>query len=160
MKRPYFKIMLAAIGLFLITATESNAQSASNSSRNMLGSGNLVPDTSNTFISFSPVYLDGKTYVRWLVKNDKKDGVFIVERSEDGIDFEALGFRDRVGTQLLVNLFYSYTDEEPLSGVNHYRVMQVGADHTYRYSPVVKVRTDANPSSTGNAANAEQKSTK
>ena len=111
-------------------------------------------DSVNSFISFSPVYLDGKTYVRWLVKNDKKDGVFVVERSNDGVDFEALGFKDRVGTQLLVNLFYSYIDQEPLQGDNFYRVMQVGSDNSYRYSSVVKVINTGSPVQGGSAANA------
>ena len=70
-------------------------------------------------------------------------------------EFEALGFRDRVGTQLLVNLFYSYIDEEPIAGENHYRVMQVGADNSYRYSPVVKVTTPASSRAVGSSANAE-----
>jgi len=154
MKRIYQLSFLIAI-LALATSQSLNAQSVSQSSSTLLNRGSLKADTLNTFISFSPVHLDGKTYVRWLVKNDKKDGVFIIERSEDGNEFEALGFRDRVGTQLLVNLFYSYVDEEPLAGENHYRVMQVGADNSYRYSPVVKVTTPATPQSSGSSANAE-----
>ena len=81
MKRCYtfFSLILAA---FLSSvATDAVAQSVTRSSTTMLGKGNLMPDTANTFISFSPVFMDGKTYVRWLVKNDRKDGVFIVERS-------------------------------------------------------------------------------
>lgn len=132
------------------------AQKVSNSSATLLNSGELSEDTLNTFISFSPVHLDGKTYVRWLVKNDKKDGVFVVERSEDGSEFEALGFRDRVGTQLLVNLFYSYVDEDPLPGASHYRVMQVGADNTYKYSSVVKVVAPVNSRQSGSAADASE----
>lgn len=129
--------MLAAL-----TYTYANAQATETFTSAVLGKGNLKPDSVDNFISFSPVYREGKTYVRWLVKNDRKDGVFIVERSEDGNDFEALGFRDRIGTQLSVNLFYSYVDEAPLPGYNHYRILQVGADNTYRYSHVVKVKTD------------------
>ena len=153
MKRIYLFSFLVAI-LSGVCFTDLSAQTVSQSSATLLSRGDLVQDSLNTFISFSPVHLDGKVYVRWLVKNDKKDGVFIVERSEDGTEFEALGFRDRVGTQLLVNLFYSYVDEEPLAGTNHYRVMQVGADNTYRYSPVVKVVTPATPNQSGSSASA------
>lgn len=146
---------LIASACLLMAGTAAQAQS----NEPMIppaGTAGLKKDTANTFISFSPVYLDGKTYVRWLVKNDKKDGVFVVERSQDGIDFEALGFKDRVGTQLLVNLFYSYVDEEPLPGDNHYRIMQVGADNTYRYSSVVKVKNTGMPVRSGSSANAEE----
>ncbi|MCB0820731.1 MAG: hypothetical protein KDC13_08915 [Bacteroidetes bacterium] len=155
-----YKILSLAIFAMLSATANLSAQQVSNSSAALLNRGDLKQDTANTFISFSPVHLDGKTYVRWLVKNDKKDGVFIVERSEEGTDFEALGFRDRVGTQLLVNLFYSYVDEEPLPGSSYYRVMQVGADNTYRYSPVVKVVAPASPRQSGSAASAETEENK
>lgn len=149
-----FKSLLLAT-FFTLVASASQAQVSSNASA-MVGKAGLKQDTANTFISFSPVYLDGKTYVRWLVKNDKKDGVFVVERSADGLDFEALGFKDRVGTQLLVNLFYSFVDEEPLPGDNHYRIMQVGADNTFRYSSVVKVKNTGTANPSGSAASADE----
>lgn len=149
-----YKILFTLALAFIFSSTDLVAQKVSNSSSALLNNGELSEDSLNTFISFSPVYLDGKTYVRWLVKNDKKDGVFIVERSEDGSEFEALGFRDRVGTQLLVNLFYSYVDEDPLPGTSHYRVMQVGADNTYKYSSVVKVVAPVSPRQGSSAADA------
>ena len=152
MKRNYFVIALMIL-TGIISGGNLKAQSSGNSTEIL--KGNLKPDSLNTFISFSPVSLDGKTYVRWLVKNDKKDGVFVVERSADGIEFEALGFKDRIGTQLLVNLFYSFTDQEPLPGESHYRIMQIGADNSYNYSSVVKVNTSNNPRQTGSAASAE-----
>lgn len=151
MKRIYFSLVLAA-GMVAFASSDLNAQQVSATSTSMLGKGNLVPDSVDNFISFSPVYMEGKTYVRWLVKNDRKDGVFIVERSGDGAEFEAMGFRDCVGTQLSVNLFYSYVDEEPLAGYNHYRILQVGADNTYRYSPVVKVKTNIPERQAGSVA--------
>ncbi|MCB0819717.1 MAG: hypothetical protein KDC13_03770 [Bacteroidetes bacterium] len=112
----------------------------------------LVKDTVDNFLSFSPVYVEGKTYLRWLVENDKKDGVFIVERSADGDAFEALGFKDRVGTTKNVNLFYSFVDDAPPAGFAHYRIMQVGTDHTFNYSSVVRVKTGAASNSTGSAS--------
>ncbi len=155
MKRASTLYTLIASACMMLAVSNAHAQSAEPMTP-PAGTAGLKKDTANTFISFSPVYLDGKTYVRWLVKNDKKDGVFVVERSEDGIDFEALGFKDRVGTQLLVNLFYSFVDEEPLPGDNHYRIMQVGADNTYRYSSVVKVKNTGMPVRSGSSANAEE----
>jgi hypothetical protein len=111
----------------------------------------LVKDSIDNFLSFSPVFVEGKTYLRWLVQNDRKDGVFIVERSANGTDFEALGFKDRVGTTKSVNLFYSWIDDAPPAGFAHYRVMQVGVDHTFNYSDIVRVKTTASQSSGGSA---------
>lgn len=112
----------------------------------------MAKDSIDNFVSFSPVYVEGKTYVRWLVENDKKDGVFIVERSADGDSFEALAFKDRVGTDKSIRLFYSWVDENPPAGHAHYRIMQVGNDHTFNYSATVKVKTGAAPNSTGSAS--------
>ena len=113
----------------------------------------LLKDSVDNFLSFSPVYVEGKTYLRWLVENDAKDGVFIVERSADGNKFEALGFKDRVGTDKSVNLWYSWVDDAPPVGAAHYRIMQVGVDHTFNYSDVVRVKTGAAASTGGNASN-------
>ncbi len=109
----------------------------------LVGSASLMQDAYNPILSFSPVYNEGKTYVRWLVSNDEKDGIFIVERSADGQEFEALGFKDRVGSPLCVNLFYSFVDEAPIPGENYYRIMTVGTDQTFSYSAVVRVNSTA-----------------
>lgn len=111
----------------------------------------LQQDSINTFVSFSPLFVEGKTYVRWMVENDRKDGVFIVERSDDGELYEALGFKDRVGTEKNVKLFYSFIDEEPPVGSAHYRVMQVGTDQTFSYSPSVKIKTGVAQGTSGSA---------
>jgi hypothetical protein len=118
--------------------------------KGLIGGAELKPDFQNAIVSFSPVYNNGKTFVRWLVSNDEKDGIFIVERSTDGTEFEALGFKDRVGSSLCVNLFYSFIDEAPVTGQSYYRVMSVGTDQTFTYSDVVRVRTDVQSSSPSN----------
>jgi hypothetical protein len=119
----------------------------------LVGSASLMQDSYNPILSFSPVHNGGKTYVRWLVSNDEKDGIFIVERSTDGVEFEALGFKDRVGSPLCVNLFYSFVDETPNPGQNYYRVMTVGTDQTYTYSDIIRVNTGVpEASNSSNAA--------
>ena len=116
----------------------------------------LQKDSVDNFVSFSPVYVEGKTYLRWLVENDKKDGVFIVERSEDGDAFEALAFKDRIGTDKSVKLFYSWVDENPPAGEANYRIMQVGNDHTFNYSDVVRIKTAASQTIGGSASGVEK----
>jgi hypothetical protein len=145
------------VGIFMIAAamfTGSNVQAQTQKmGAGLTGSASLQQDSYNAISSFSPVYNNGKTYIRWLASNDEKDGIFIVERSADGVDYQALGFKDRVGSPLCVNLFYSFIDEEPISGVNYYRLMSVGTDQTYTYSDVVRVRTDVvNTSNPSNSA--------
>jgi len=113
----------------------------------------LIKDDVDNFISFSPVNVEGKVYLRWMVRNDRKDGVYIVERSDDGTNFESLGFKDRVGSDKNIKLFYSWIDVAPPSEEAHYRIMQVGVDRTYTYSDVVRVKIGAAPTVGGNASN-------
>jgi len=113
----------------------------------------LIKDDVDNFISFSPVNVEGKVYLRWMVRNDRKDGVYIVERSDDGTNFESLGFKDRVGSDKNIKLFYSWIDVAPPTDEAHYRIMQVGVDRTYTYSDVVRVKTGAAPTVGGNASN-------
>jgi hypothetical protein len=133
-------LYIAAVSYCLAGAGETKAQNQLGSG--LVGAARLYPDSQNNIVSFSPVFADGKTYVRWLVQNDEKDGLFIVERSADGIEFEALGYKDRVGSPLCVNLFYALTDESPFPGTTWYRIMAVSTDQTYSYSAVVKVTTN------------------
>lgn len=143
-----FKIIQSKLQLFILSfillMAIPNFAGAQKFGSALVGSARLIEDNHNYIISFSPVFNDGKTYLRWLVQNDEKDGLYIVERSANGIEFEALGFRERIGSTLCVNLFYSFIDEAPFSGNTYYRIMQVSTDQTYKYSDVVKVRTDMN----------------
>jgi len=118
----------------------------------------LVRDTVDNFLSFAPVFAEGKTFLRWLVENDRKSGVFIIERSGDGKTFEPLGFKDRVGSEKNLKLFYSFVDEAPPLGYAHYRIMQVGTDHTYTYSSVIRVKTAPENTSGGNAIQDQENS--
>ena len=113
----------------------------------------LIKDDVDNFISFSPVNVEGKVYLRWMVRNDRKDGVYIIERSDDGTNFESLGFKDRVGSDKNIKLFYSWIDVAPPTDEAHYRIMQVGVDRTFNYSDVVRVKTGAAPTVGGNASN-------
>jgi hypothetical protein len=149
-------VAISAFTLLLLNSVDVNAQTGKETETIFKveapsEASVLQKDTVNNFVSFSPLFVEGKTYVRWMVENDRKDGVFIVERSDDGETFEALGFKDRVGTPQNVKLFYSFIDEEPPVGSAHYRVMQVGVDQTFSYSNSVKVKTGAMPNSTGSA---------
>lgn len=142
--------LIIACALLLVTHVASAQQKMGSG---LVGSASLIQDSYNPILSFSPVYNGGKTYVRWLVSNDEKDGIFIVERSTDGVEFEALGFKDRVGSPLCVNLFYSFVDEAPNPGQNYYRVMTVGTDQTYTYSDIIRVNTGVpEASNSSNAA--------
>jgi len=135
--KTFLMISTFFVGLILNT----NWAHAQKFGASLTGSAQLIQKKEHNIISFSPAFAEGKTYVRWLVQNDEEDGIFIVERSADGVDFQALGFKERIGSPLCVNLFYSFVDEAPMQSITYYRLMQVSTDQSYAYSDIVRVKT-------------------
>ncbi len=89
-------------------------------------------------ISFTAV--DEGTMVRtdWSTAVEMNNDHFEVERSQDGVLFEAIGTVDGAGNSQTTN-HYMFMDEEPLSGTSYYRLKQVDTDGTFTYGPVVAV---------------------
>ena len=63
---------------------------------------------------------------------------FSIERSSDGTRFEAIG-QVRGAGDSNVPQDYVFKDEQPLKGLNFYRLRQVDFDGQYTYSPVASV---------------------
>lgn len=84
--------------------------------------------SSSTLVSFSAILYDGKVYVNWVIKGEKKDGLYLIERSEDGNNYKLTGWRDGIGTPLDLELLYSWIDEHPEKGTTYYRLKRVNED--------------------------------
>ncbi len=84
-------------------------------------------------------YLSGdKVRMSWTTESEHNNDYFVVERSSDGIIWEALGFVDGNGSTNNAS-HYGYTDDNPKEGVNYYRLKQVdlnGASNTTNVIPV------------------------
>lgn len=78
------------------------------------------------------VRLDWETY------SESNNSHFEIERSSDGAAFAKLG---QVASQGNGGT-YAYTDLQPLSGVNYYRLKQVDIDGNFQYSQVMAVAMD------------------
>lgn len=80
----------------------------------------------------------------WTTENEVNNDFFTVERSEDGINWNAIGNVKGAGNSETV-LHYSYIDIRPLTGVSYYRLMQTDFDGATSYSDVKTVfRSDEN----------------
>ena len=69
--------------------------------------------------------------LHWQTSQEQNSGYYIVERSSNGIDWDAIGQVKALGAA------YLYTDEQPLPGMNYYRLKEVGVDNRYTYSSVL-----------------------
>ena len=78
--------------------------------------------------------------LRWQTASETDNLGFEVQRSQNGLDFNAIGFVDGFGpgTSMLLQS-YSFNDEQVLDGLLYYRLKQKDIDETYAYSPIVSV---------------------
>ncbi len=74
----------------------------------------------------------------WETKTELNNARFVVERSTNGVDFNALESLPGAGNSL-VPLSYSYTDRQPLPDRAYYRLKQVDYDGLFSFSPVRQV---------------------
>ncbi|MBP7679536.1 MAG: lamin tail domain-containing protein [Saprospiraceae bacterium] len=85
--------------------------------------------------SFSVKQISDKLKLTWQTASETNNQYFAIERSTDNRAFYQIGKVDGTGTSQTTNV-YSFTDEQPLRGVNYYRLRQVDFDGVATYSEV------------------------
>ena len=74
----------------------------------------------------------------WATASEEQNAKFVIQRSQDGRQFESIG--ETVGSGTTVEeVKYTWYDREPLSGTSYYRLKQVDYDGDYEYSPIAVV---------------------
>lgn len=73
--------------------------------------------------------------LQWTTIQEKNNDYFIVERSRDAVNFAAIGQVKGQGTTSNPHN-YEWTDSNPFTGVNYYRLKQVDLDGTLTYSKI------------------------
>ncbi len=76
--------------------------------------------------------------VAWKILTEINTSNYVVERSSDGNNFSTAGSVAATGSS-----HYSFTDVNPYSGSNYYRIKAVDKDGSTKYSNVVRVNTTA-----------------
>lgn len=96
-----------------------------------------------TLTSFKGTYdrPANKVYLTWSTAQESNSREFIVERSNDGRTYTAIGKVAAAGNSNHPTN-YNYTDEQPVYGVNYYRLKQVDLDEKATLSGIVKIITD------------------
>jgi lysophospholipase L1-like esterase len=89
--------------------------------------------------TFNATLKDKKVELKWSAEEEAPNAAFIVQRSENGQDFESL-------KQIAANTTagqhqYAFTDQSPLPGTDHYRLAIVERGHT-SYSKIITVKTE------------------
>jgi hypothetical protein len=76
--------------------------------------------------------------IDWETVTEIDNDGFEVQRSEDGINFEKIGWVDGNGSSTLTHN-YTFYDEEPLQGSNYYRLKQIDYNGDFEYTGIISV---------------------
>jgi len=88
--------------------------------------------------SFNATVVNGKVRLDWYTASETNNSGFVIERSQDGVNFKDIYFIGGNGTTTQRNI-YSYTDVDVSFGVYYYRLKQIDMDGTVNYHNVVSV---------------------
>jgi hypothetical protein len=77
----------------------------------------------------------------WFTWVEFNNAMYIIERSQDGVVWESIGFVKGAGTSFNSNS-YVFIDPEPYEGTSYYRFKQVDFDGAFDYSPPRSVTLD------------------
>ena len=91
-----------------------------------------------TLINFDATINESKVSLNWATASELDNDHFELERSADGNIWTAIGEVKGAGTTS-EGQKYSYTDLNPLSGVNYYRLKQVDVDGVFTYSNIAEI---------------------
>lgn len=75
--------------------------------------------------------------LRWKTATEKNNKSFIIEKSTNGIEFQAIGKIMSDEPNSTSTKTYEFIDFYPTDGVNYYRLKQSDLDDTHDYSPII-----------------------
>lgn len=90
--------------------------------------------------AFTAVSNNGKIELNWTTVSELNNSGFEIQRGNDGIDFEKIGFVPGFGTTAEKH-FYSFVDDNTVNGRYFYRLKQIDFDGSYRYSNVIETKS-------------------
>lgn len=135
-------ISLLLIGLaplvFSPELVNAQAVSASSGSEEII----VTEDTLARLSLFTGKYAEGTTYLHWNAVNQQVSGIYIIYRSADGINYEALGHKQGIGVSISMPIGYYFQDRNPNAGTTHYKLVHFSEDNTYLASERISVTID------------------
>ncbi len=87
------------------------------------------------FLSFVAEEVSGHSILRWTTTNEVNVDFFTIERSGNGVDFEAIGQVKANNVSDAINA-YEFSDSQPLNQINYYRIKQVDFDGAFEYTDI------------------------
>lgn len=95
-----------------------------------------------TLIGFTGKLVNETAVLNWSTAQEIDNKEFIIERSADGSNWEAIASAAGAGNSNKV-LPYSYTDNFPFTGITYYRLKQIDFNGAYHYTKIIAVAKTA-----------------
>ncbi len=92
-------------------------------------------------LSFTAEQRGKEMLLHWKTASENNNDFFSVERSFNGTSFGKIGETRGAGNSNAA-LDYTYTDEQPVNGINYYRLKQVDFDGEFTYSKIIAIRAN------------------
>ena len=115
-------------------ATGTVASFVTNNQNTTIGSFTALPVKLR---NFSGENFAGAAKLKWSVAEEIDFDYYLVERSQNSINFEAIGL-----IKPNSSLEYNFSDENPLKGINYYRLKMQDLSGLYAYSKIIAVNFD------------------
>jgi hypothetical protein len=81
-------------------------------------------------------------HINWLTNTEHNSSHFILQRSADGVNFTSIATIKAAGESKTVRN-YLYTDKQPHTGINYYRLLQVDKDGSTVTSKIVSANIES-----------------
>lgn len=91
-----------------------------------------------SLLSFTGMATGNAAVLQWTTSSETDHKYFELQRSQDGISFSTITTISGLGNSSSGHL-YSYTDMQPLSGGNYYRLKQIDINGRIAYSAVINI---------------------
>ena len=92
-----------------------------------------------TLASFTAKKQDTSVKLDWQTSSETNHQGFAIEQRLDGDHWKNIGFVDGHGSAKYTNT-YAFLDQNPLPGINYYRLKQIDLDGQFEYSRIVGTR--------------------
>jgi hypothetical protein len=125
-RKLFLMLLFILFSPLLITAQDYGYNSA------LKASGN---DTN--IISLTVKYSEGRVYLVMIENGIRSDRFYLVKRSTDGNNFEAIGNIKCLGNNADEDIMYSFTDNRPQYAFLYYRLVQYTAGDDSLYSETI-----------------------
>ena len=95
-------------------------------------------------LSFEATRQDNNALLTWITTSEQNSDHFVIERSCDGIHFEAIESVKAMGNSSS-SMHYTALDQQLCKGITYYRLKAVDKDNTFQYSSVKKLLPEGKP---------------